>query len=62
MAQKINAIEMTRRIRDKHYRHLRGSSTSERLAFYRTQAKRMNATAAKMAARKRRKSPETAKA
>jgi len=49
MAQlKIKAVEMTRRIRDKHYEQLIGLSQAERLAFYREQARLMNAKAAKL--------------
>ena len=44
--QKIDAIKMTRSIRDKHYEQLRYLSRAERLAFYREQARLMNAKAA----------------
>ena len=37
---------MTRSIRDKHYEQLRHLSRAERLAFYREQARLMNAKAA----------------
>lgn len=40
-AKKINTIEMTRKIRDEHARHLAGKTHAERIAFYREQAKRM---------------------
>lgn len=40
-AKKINAIEMTRKIRDEHARNLAGKNHAERIAFYREQAKRM---------------------
>ena len=39
--KKIDAIEMTRKIRDEHARRLAGKSHAERIAFYREQAKRM---------------------
>jgi hypothetical protein len=44
--QKIDAIKMTRGIRDKNYERLRHLSRAERLAFYREQARLMNARAA----------------
>jgi len=47
--QKIDAIEMTRSIRDKNYERLRNLSRAERLAFYREQARLMNAKAAILA-------------
>jgi len=40
-AKKINAIEMTRKIRDKHAQKLAGKSHAERIAFYRERAKKM---------------------
>jgi len=40
-AKKINAIEMTRKIRDEHAKRLAGKSHAERIAFYREQAKKM---------------------
>ncbi len=39
--KKINAIEMTRKIRDEHAKRLAGKSHAERIAFYREQAKKM---------------------
>ena len=39
---------MTRRIRDRNYERLRHLSRAERLAFYREQARLMNAKAAAM--------------
>jgi hypothetical protein len=39
--KKINAIEMTRKIRDAHARRLAGKSHAERIAFYRERAKKM---------------------
>jgi len=44
--QKIDAVKMTRSIRDKNYERLRYLSRAERLAFYREQARLMNAKAA----------------
>lgn len=44
--QKIDAVKMTRSIRDKNYERLRHLSHAERLAFYREQARLMNAKAA----------------
>lgn len=55
MAEKIKAVEMTRRIREKNYERLQGMSHAERLAFYRKQAKRMNAKAARLAKMKKSK-------
>jgi hypothetical protein len=49
----IKAVEMTRQIRDKHYEQLRGLSRAERLAFYREQARLMNAKAATLGKNKR---------
>lgn len=49
----IKAVEMTRQIRDKHYQQLLGLSRAERLAFYREQARLMNAKAAKLVKSKR---------
>ena len=43
---KIDAIKMTRSIREKNYERLRKMSRAERLAFYREQAHWMNAKAA----------------
>jgi hypothetical protein len=44
--QKIDAVQMTRRIRDRNSERLRHLSRAERLAFYREQARLMNAKAA----------------
>jgi hypothetical protein len=44
--QKIDAVKMTRSIRDKNYERLRHLSRAERLAYYREQARLMNAKAA----------------
>ena len=46
--QKIDAVKMTRNIRDKNYERLRHLSRAERLAFYREQARLMNAKAAEL--------------
>ena len=46
--QKIDAVAMTRQIRDKNYERMRNLSRAERLAFYREQARLMNAKAAAM--------------
>jgi hypothetical protein len=40
-AKKINAIEMTRKIRDDHAKRLAGKSHAERIAFYRERARIM---------------------
>ena len=37
----INAVEMTRKIRDNHAKRLAGKSHAERMAFYRERAKKM---------------------
>lgn len=39
----IKAVEMVRRIRDAHYEQLRGKSPDERIAFYRTKARALQA-------------------
>jgi hypothetical protein len=39
-AKKINAVEMTRKIRDEHAKRLAGKSHAERIAFYRERAKK----------------------
>lgn len=44
--QKIDAVKMTRSIRDRNYERLRHLSRAERLAFYREQARLMDAKAA----------------
>ena len=44
--QKIDAIEMTRGIREKNHERLNSMPRSERLAYYKEQARRMNARAA----------------
>ena len=41
MDKKINTIDMTRKIRDKHAKRLIGKSRAERIAFYRERAKKM---------------------
>ena len=46
--QKINTLEMTRRIRERNYERLRGLSPAKRLEFYREQAHRMNRKAAQL--------------
>jgi len=38
---RINAVEMTRKIRDDHAKRLAGKSHAERMAFYRERAKKM---------------------
>jgi hypothetical protein len=43
--QRIDAIKMIRAIRDQNYGRLRNISRAERLAFYRKQARLMNAKA-----------------
>ena len=47
--QRIDAIKMTRSIRDRNYERLRNLSRAERLAFYREQARLMNAKATALA-------------
>jgi hypothetical protein len=37
----INAVEMTRKIRDNHAKRLAGKSHAERMAFYRERARKM---------------------
>ena len=44
--QNIDAVKMTRSIRDNNYERLRHLSRAERLAYYREQARLMNAKAA----------------
>ena len=44
--QKIDAVKMTRTIRDNNYERLRHLSRAERLAYYREQARLINAKAA----------------
>ena len=39
--QKIDALPLIRQIRDNHYRHLRGKTHEEKIAFYREQAQKM---------------------
>ena len=40
-AKKINAVHMTRQIREKHAKRLAGKSHPERIAFYRERATKM---------------------
>ncbi|MBI5652613.1 MAG: hypothetical protein HZC40_19540 [Chloroflexi bacterium] len=49
----INAVEMTRQIRDKHYEQTKNMSRAERLAFYREQARLMNIKAEQILKAKR---------
>ena len=49
----IKAVEMTRQIRDKNYLRLQGLSRAQRIAFYREQARLMNAKAATLGKMKR---------
>jgi hypothetical protein len=44
--QKIDAIKMTRNIRNRNYERLHNLSRAERLAFYREQTRLMNAKTA----------------
>lgn len=53
MEQKIKAVEMTRKIRDRIYEQVKDLSPAEQLAFYREGARRMNAKAAVLIKRKR---------
>ena len=39
--KKINAIEMTRKIRAEHAKHLAGKTHAEQIAFYRERAKKV---------------------
>ena len=56
MAHKeIKAVEMTRQIREQHYRRLLNLSPAERLAFYREQARLINAKAAQLLKKRGRK-------
>lgn len=41
--KKIEAVKLTRQIRDQHYQALQGKSKAEILAFYQERAKQMNA-------------------
>jgi hypothetical protein len=40
-AKKINAIEMTRKIRTKNAKRLKNKTRAERIAYYRERAKKM---------------------
>ncbi len=40
-AKKIDAVAMTRKIREEHARRLAGKSHAERIVFYREQAKKL---------------------
>jgi hypothetical protein len=40
-AKKINAVEMTRKIRDEHAKRLTGKTHAERIAFYRERAQKL---------------------
>jgi len=40
--KQIKAVDMVRRIRDKHYELLKGKTTEERIAFYRQKARTAN--------------------
>ena len=57
--QKIDAVAMTRQIRDKNYGRLRRLSRAERLAFYREQARLMNAKAEAMVRQEAHKSTQS---
>jgi len=39
--QKINAVELIRKIRDQHYRQLIGKSNKERIDFYQLQSQKI---------------------
>jgi hypothetical protein len=39
----IDAVEMTRRIRDAHYEQLKNATPAERLRFFREKARRVHA-------------------
>ena len=41
----IKIVEIVRKIRDRHYKILKGKSDEEKLAFYQEKAKRMRAQA-----------------
>ena len=41
----IKAIEMTRRIRDRHYEQLQGKTREDRVAFYRAKAQALHVKA-----------------
>ncbi len=51
--QKIKAVEMTRKIRDRIYEQVKDLSPAEQLAFFREGARRMNAKAATLVKTKR---------
>ncbi|HEX8209245.1 MAG TPA: hypothetical protein VF584_03580 [Longimicrobium sp.] len=42
MEKKIDAVAMTRRIRDANYERLKGASVEERIRFYRDGARRLH--------------------
>jgi hypothetical protein len=46
-AKSIDAVEMTRRIRDAHYEQLREASPEERIRFFREKAQHVHAEIAK---------------
>lgn len=43
MEKKIDAVAMTRRIRDAHYEQLKDATTAERIRFFREKARRVHA-------------------
>jgi hypothetical protein len=47
----IKAVEMTRRIRERHAEQLRGATPEERIRFYREKATRLNEEIATLLAR-----------
>lgn len=41
--RRVDAVEMTRRIRDAHHEQLRAKSAEEQIEFYRAKARRLQA-------------------
>jgi hypothetical protein len=52
MEKTIDAVAMTRRIRDAHYERLRGATHEERIRFYREEARQLHDEVAREQARK----------
>jgi hypothetical protein len=44
MEKTIDAVAMTRRIRDAHYEHLKNATAAERIQFFREKARRVHAS------------------
>lgn len=52
MEKTIDAVAMTRRIRDAHYERLKGATREERIRFYREQARQLHEQVAREQAKK----------